>query len=117
MDCLLPSPKMDTDGDGVSNLMEFYTGTRPDDSSSVARPSVNIVEDGEGNKFFMLKMSPSPSAQGVNVYVELSDDLINWQSAKNIVEWQKQGPVMSAILLKSINSSRSTYLRVVTELD
>ena len=113
----LPSPKMDTDGDGVSNLMEFYTGTRPDDSSSVARPSVNIVEDGEGNKFFMLKMSPSPSAQGVNVYVELSDDLINWQSAKNIVEWQKQGPVMSAILLKSINSSRSTYLRVVTELD
>ena len=56
---------MDTDGRWLlSNLMEFYTGTRPDDSSSVARPSVNIVEDGEGNKFFMLKMSPSFGSRG-----------------------------------------------------
>ncbi|MDB4712128.1 beta-propeller domain-containing protein [Verrucomicrobiales bacterium] len=113
----VPSADMDSDGDGISNLIEFYTGTSPNDSVSAARPSVNIIEDEIGNKYFVWKIIPSPSADGVNMYFEISHDLINWQKAEKFVKRQKYGPVISARLVETIDSRRSTYLRLRLELE
>ena len=108
----VPSAEADSDGDGVANLMEFYMGTRPDDPVSVAYPLVYLVEDETGCKYLVLNVAPNPSAGGMTVHAEISNDLVDWRDAADAVQWQQHGSVSSLRVISTVDSSLSVYLRL-----
>lgn len=64
----------DADGDGVSNLLEYAFGTTPTDRTSINRPTVVRLPNGELEYSFVRL-----SARSLLVYeVEASDDLQVW---------------------------------------
>ncbi len=67
-------------GDGIANLLKYALGLPPlVPSGSVAEPT--FVEDG-GEEFLTLGLTLNPQAQDLDVWVETSADLENWQSGK-----------------------------------
>lgn len=70
----LQSASADDDGDGVSNILEFYMGTRANDPSSYAGVVAASVEGG----VFKARFPRSKAASDVEVTVEWSTDLVNW---------------------------------------
>jgi len=114
---IVPSAESDSDGDGVSNLMEFYLGTAPNDFVSVAHPSVNLIKTEDGNEYFVYNITPSPSVNGVKHFIEMSHDLIHWKDTEDVVHWQDYGPVKSARVRYSGDSPHSLYLRMKLEME
>ncbi len=65
----------DPDGDGIRNLVEYALGLNPQ-SADVAGLPVGAVEDG----FLTLNVSKNAEALGIDYVVEVSGDLVNWES-------------------------------------
>ncbi len=68
----------DPDGDGYSNLLEFFGGSDPLETSS--RPLVELVQEGEG---YALKFRRAADRIGVNFEVEVGDLKASWVSAED----------------------------------
>ena len=66
----------DADGDGLPNLMEFATGSDP--LASSLSPLLVVQESG----ILTLRWSRSPSASGVALVLERSNDLTQWTPAE-----------------------------------
>jgi hypothetical protein len=73
----------DGDNDGLNNLLEFVLGGNPttNDSPSV-RPSVNASG---ANLVVTFNRSDESESQPVAVKVQVSDDLVTWDNANDIV--------------------------------
>lgn len=69
----------DPEHDGLPNLMEYALGSHPRAPSPTAVPRVSIYEEG-GLRYLMLSIDRNPDASGVSFTVEVSGDLVHWDS-------------------------------------
>ena len=76
--------EMDSDGDGVSNLLEYAAGTHPLRAASVSRASVYVAAY-EGDRALTLTFDKNPEAR-VHYHIEISSDLNQWEPADDVVE-------------------------------
>lgn len=67
--------KADPDNDGIDNVIEYYTGSDPNDPVSAAGTAA--ANDGE---FLIFSFYQSKTTDGVVGNVEWSDDMENWNS-------------------------------------
>jgi hypothetical protein len=72
-------PQDDPDGDGIPNLLEYALG------GNAGIPGVDVLpvagfESIDGNTYLSLAVSRNESAQGVDLVVEVSGDLLTWDS-------------------------------------
>jgi alpha-L-fucosidase 2 len=72
----ITSPGADPDGDGLSNLMEYFMGTNPTLADGTG--STTVTSDGHGNLAMTFRMAKNLS--GVAYMIESSSDLVNWSS-------------------------------------
>jgi hypothetical protein len=86
----------DADQDGVSDLLEYATGTDP--ASGAARPLVSVLPSAVSGPEFVFQPRAGGSgsigiayaAAGLRYVVEVSDELGNWQSGVGIVQWSNR---------------------------
>ena len=71
-------PHEDPDGDGVSNLLEFYMGTDPNQHSSNVKPTFFTIHV-SGNPAQAIAIPRMPGT-GLSLVLESSVDLVNWNS-------------------------------------
>jgi hypothetical protein len=69
----------DSDQDGVQNLMEYALGLNP---NSVTPLSQRITSDLDGSQYLRLTITKNPLATDVNYSVEVSSDLLNWNTTE-----------------------------------
>ena len=78
-------PEDDGDGDMLSNLFEFASGTSPTDPSSLANPIVTTDSDGHA----VLTFSQNLLAENLRFYPEFSTDLQTWKGAASGLEYSR----------------------------
>lgn len=89
----------DDDGDGVNNLGEYASGTRPKDAASVTAPRFEIETYPDG-RWWSLEIERSPQA-AVWWTLEVSKDLSKWTEPPASLEvlvdradrWKARGPL------------------------
>jgi ELWxxDGT repeat protein len=69
-------PHEDPDGDGVSNLIEFYSGTHPNQHTSHVKPAFFTI-DALGTPVQAIAIPRVPGT-GLSLVVESSVDLVHW---------------------------------------
>ncbi|MEZ5327545.1 MAG: hypothetical protein R3F19_21045 [Verrucomicrobiales bacterium] len=103
----------DSDNDGVSNLLEYATGTHPLVASSFSRESVYIASYGDSQSI-TLTFDKNPDAM-VHYQIELSSDLNQWTSGDDFVEVVSDAPdrmTVRDMLPLTANESRFFRLNV-----
>jgi hypothetical protein len=70
---------LDTDGDGIPNLMEFVAGTDPTDPRSKTVTELQMLEFG-GQQFHAISFSRDPNIP-INLTIQTSVDLTSWSSS------------------------------------
>jgi hypothetical protein len=75
----LLSAEVDSDSDGLSNLLEHALGSDPAKNDSTYFPFVDTVEDGSGRTYVSFSYSENKSATDVTYIVERSSDLKTWE--------------------------------------
>jgi hypothetical protein len=73
------TPEADPDGDGLANLLEQALGSDPANPESTYSPTLEIVEDGNGETFVSFHYTLDKSATGITTLVEQSFDLQTWE--------------------------------------
>ena len=76
------APEVDFDNDGLSNLLEFVLGGDPTISQNNVRPTVTASGS---NLVVTFTRSDASEAQPVAVKVQVSDNLVTWNPADDIV--------------------------------
>lgn len=97
----------DTDGDGLPNVLEFVMGTNPRRYS----PSIAV---GRLNGRNTLTFTTPVGAVGVTPIVEVSNDLVNWQSgagATAVLSNQTVGPLRT-ITVQDRSTGSQRYIRL-----
>lgn len=75
-------PMEDSDGDGLPNLVEYATGTAPNNKASSAPP----VYDHAARTFSVVRAEPGASDPGLQYIIEGSADLATWSATANLLE-------------------------------
>jgi hypothetical protein len=74
----------DPDGDGWPNLGEYFLGRNPLHPDSAPGPLLSLVEVGD-ETFLSLQFSRLASAVDVDYILEVSNDLIEWEAAGEVL--------------------------------
>ena len=77
-------PTSDSDGDGVSNLLEFVLGANPVVPGAASLPTAQYVAAG-GATSLVYTFYPATNLGAVTWMVETSPDLVNWTATANNV--------------------------------
>ncbi len=77
-------PQDDPDGDGIPNLVEYALGLHPLEPGTTALPEGVLETDGDAD-FLTLTINRNPEAAGIEFVVEVSSDLIDWESGEEHV--------------------------------
>ena len=108
-------PSDDASGDGISNLLNFALDLDPTASNRGALPVAETMEV-NGETRVMLAISKNPDAAGATLVVEVSEDLVDWNSDDVVViEETADTLVVRDNLLNTEGEKRFIRLRV--ELD
>lgn len=100
-------PLEDFDRDGFANLLEFALGWNPRESGGSLVP---VIEDG----MLTLTFQRDPSASGLTVRVEISQDLASWTAVPDeVVGMAGELEVRKASV--AIGESSDLFLRLVAE--
>jgi hypothetical protein len=109
------SDALDTDNDGVPNLLEYLFGTDPNNPDSVTLPEHLLVEAND-NIYHGYAVQLDPNATGVDVRLETSADLENWTSDPlqliPVIWTNRERSVRSAI---PIEEDPQRFFRVIAE--
>ena len=81
----------DPDNDGVPNLLEYALGSLPN-NSSVHNTPVTATTAISGHDYLTLNVPWNSSATDVTFAVEVSDDLITWNSGPAYTTVVSSGP-------------------------
>lgn len=83
-DPLVSGDLADPDGDGLENLLEFFTGRRPQlaDGQDAARGGSEMVVE----ELYQTLTYDRVAASGLAGSVEISTDLLDWQSGVSLLE-------------------------------
>lgn len=71
----------DSDGDGLSDLFEFATGSDPENGGSAFYPTVRrstLEVNGTSSRYLVFEYRRSSTAKGVQFHVESTSDLRTW---------------------------------------
>ncbi len=74
----------DADGDGLSDLLEFFAGSDPLNPNSANRPEAavkSLLVSGVADQYLTLTLRRNPAALGLTMGIESSRDLKAWHSA------------------------------------
>ena len=77
------NPGLDSDGDGLTDLFEFATGSNPLDPASAHFPTATITSfavDGAVKDYIALNFRRQLAAQGIEFEIDSSRDLQTWTS-------------------------------------
>jgi hypothetical protein len=102
-------PLADPDGDGRSNLLEYFEGTNPNAADS---DGVSAAPDGQGNLILNFRMAKN--IFGVSYGVQSSSDLLNWGMAAGVT-YQTVADKGSYYLMQAtvpVGTATSTFLRL-----
>ncbi|MBM3836906.1 MAG: hypothetical protein FJ398_02890 [Verrucomicrobia bacterium] len=83
-DIFVGDPAKDSDGDGLSDLFEFATGSDPENPASRFGPTAAVAPfevNGVKASYVTLEFRRRPAARGVKFAVESSQDLHSWSAA------------------------------------
>lgn len=94
------SDTADADGDGVSALMEFLTGSKPNAANSAFRPEAKIITS--GGDYLAVSFQVAKSLIGATQTLEVSADL------GTTLAWQ---PVVNPVLASTIDPGDGTLTR------
>lgn len=84
----IPGLSEDTDGDCFDALTEYYLGTDPDVYDKISDVIVRDLAPNPGagpDKRLLVEFGRNPFAEGVDLHVEMSPNLVNWFSDENWV--------------------------------
>jgi hypothetical protein len=90
-DPAISGAEVDTDADGVANLMEYLSAGDPTlgDPQPGAPSRVRVG----GNDYLSLTFDVDPGVSDASWSVEVSGDLVHWTSGPNAVSWVSSEPV------------------------
>lgn len=105
----------DPDGDGLANLIEYFTGGVPLLRDQNKLPLYTVIED-TGQHFIEISLSKAAAATGVNVMIEVSDDLVTWTPGGNEIEMLENNDSVIRFRDKTPLGRSHRYLRVSASL-
>lgn len=110
-EAVLPAPQDDSDGDGYSNLWEYFTGTNGNDASDFSSLTYFVHED-SGERFLAGYLALNPHA-ALTVSPEISFDLSEWTEGSDMVEISQEPfhPGIMVKMAKPLTAQRQTFLR------
>ena len=82
----ISGPTADTEKDGIQNLMEYALGLNPNASDKLTTKITNDLETISTNRYLRLTITKNPNATDVTYSVEVSSDLISWNTAETVIE-------------------------------
>jgi len=99
---------MDGDGDGLSSLQEYASGSNPTLASSASPPVSSQV-----GGYLTLTVAKDPSVTDITYLVEISSNLVDWSSAGTVVVSEDASSliVRSASLVTALGNERQ-FMRV-----
>lgn len=69
----------DDDMDGFSNLIEFFSGTLPNNGKSIPTIKTSVAQVGAvGDQYFMMEFKANPNVAGVEYRLQVTKDLSGW---------------------------------------
>ncbi len=110
-------PDDDASGDGVSNLLKYAIGGDPTETTLAGLPLTEIEVIG-GNPYLVLEAHKNPAAMDLSYLVEMSTDLINWNSdPENVVILEEDTAILRARLGASLGEGPRAFIRLRVTLD
>ena len=112
-DALVTGPAADPDGDGVSNLAEYFFGTNPQRGDAAATV-VTCTRDGQGNA--LVGFRQAKGLVGVTCTVQQSADLVFWTDtgvAVTILSDAGSDDLMQAVVPVGTSARRFFRLSIV----
>jgi hypothetical protein len=117
-------PNADPDQDGLINLVEYALDSSPVINSRIS----NIDRISEilqnGNSFLTYSYKQRINVEGLQIILEISDDMINWNSGSNYLESipSENDPepgieTKSFRSMKPVNLNRSQFFRLKIVLE
>ncbi|MBI4657586.1 MAG: CotH kinase family protein [Verrucomicrobia bacterium] len=107
-DVFAGDPVKDTDGDGLTDLFEFATGSDPENPGSGFPPAASITPievNGVTADYLTLSFRRRPTARGVAFALELSKDLRTWGSADSTLTLIGSRPNQDGTVTESFRST------------
>ena len=117
-------PNADPDEDGFINLVEYALDSSPVINSRISNIDRISEISHNGHSFLTYSYKQRINVEGLQIILEISDDMINWNSGSNYLESiPSENDPESGIETKSfrsikpVNSNRSQFFRLKIVLE
>lgn len=108
----LAAAMVDSDNDGLNDLLEYALGSHPDDAESTFAPRLDRVQYEDGDEWISFSYTESQSATGVAYVVETSSNLVDWEMldlASTSIQRQNRGAFTEVTYYFPVTKKNSFY--------